>query len=277
MRLASGMDAQAQPTSARGGGEAGSGKYEGCGNNGADAKTCGGMTVANTGTAGAAKAPAKWQSTQCVQPSPRRSSCLVVPWQGGRKPASFPAITAAGTFAVIAPFVLSGMTAAMAPATGSQTIIQTNKSLRNQDIHIETRLPANSSVVTQGERNFFENVHATSIASGRRADLTTALFLLNRWTLHCSKATEDATVAFQWLEQGLAGAALVEPLAGIRWHCFLLARATGRARNHALQQQIICHDYFFTVAGKPIPVTALASCSGCTFSGSNRTFASPVL
>lgn len=64
---------------------------------------------------------------------------------------------------------------------------------------------------------------------------------LDRWTWYVAIGAEHATVAFLGLEQGMAGCAFVEPLAGIRGHGFLLSMAAVRAGDRGVGDVISLH------------------------------------
>ena len=66
--------------------------------------------------------------------------------------------------------------------------------------------------------------------------VTAAALLLNRRAGHGAVGTEYTAVARFWAKQGFAADALVEELAGIRRHGFLLLPAALRAGDDRLQK-----------------------------------------
>ncbi len=72
---------------------------------------------------------------------------------------------------------------------------------------------------------------------------------LYRWTRHITVRAEDAAVPRLWLEQGAAALALMEELAGVRWHCFGRLMATARACERGLKLHCRGRAPYLTLAG----------------------------
>ncbi len=120
-----------QTTAERGGGESGSAMKEACAKSGAMAKRWVGVGVATTGRCGSIKDTAKWHSTQWVQRAVPGSAGVAASWQG---------MAAVRDTATVEVSVLSaraiGITAAMAPDSGSHASISVTNNFRKKCILI---------------------------------------------------------------------------------------------------------------------------------------------
>src|SRR3990167_9321035 len=97
---------------------------------------------------------------------------------------------------------------------------------------------------------------------------------LNRRARHRPERAEHTTIARFWTQDGVATFALVEPLARVRWHCFVLRMPALRACQNRVQEQT-CHGFVGVQDdGKPASVVALVRTSTLTLVSSKPTMVS---